>query len=102
MFRINQAVTPSRTIIYIDGQLTKEYAQLAEQYCSESLATGKRLEVVLRDVSEVDEAGRNFLRQLAARGIPVHAKGVYMRYLLNCIRRTNKDHIALRSPSSGQ
>jgi hypothetical protein len=102
MFRISQAVTRSGTKIYIDGQLTKEYAHFAEQYCSELLAAGKRLEVVLSDVSEVDEAGRNFLCRLASRGLSVHAKGVYMRYLLNHLRRMDRNHIPSPSPLSGQ
>lgn len=100
MFRITKATGPGSTI-HIDGQLTREYAHFAEQYCSELLATEKRLEVVLSDVSEVDEAGRDFLRRLTRRGVSVHAKGVYMRYLLTHLHRMDKNHITFPPPSPG-
>jgi hypothetical protein len=50
MFRITQIVSRSGTTINIEGQLTKEYAQFAEDYCSQLLAAGKRLYVNLRDI----------------------------------------------------
>jgi hypothetical protein len=86
MFRISQVPTRWGTIVNIDGRLTKEYTQCAEEHCSELLRVGKRLCVILRDVSVVDEAGKNFLRYLAAEGVPLQGNGVYTTHLLSQIR----------------
>ena len=91
MFRIIQVPTSSGIILNIDGQLTREYAQFADEYCSALLGEGIQLNVVLRDVSVVDEVGKAFLAGLASQGVHIRANGVYMTYLLDEIRHTASD-----------
>jgi anti-anti-sigma regulatory factor len=99
MFQISQARTRSSIIVNIDGELTKECAQFTEEYCSELLARGKRFCVILRDVSVVDEAGKDVLCDLASRGVRLHGKGVYMAHLVTQITRKAKQNGARHSPS---
>jgi hypothetical protein len=47
---------------------------------------GKRVDVILRDVSEVDNAGRALLSRLAAAGCGLHASGVYNSYIVRTLQ----------------
>jgi len=47
---------------------------------------GKPVDLSLRDITGVDEAGEALLRRLAARGVCLFANGVYVSYLLEKIR----------------
>ena len=47
---------------------------------------GKPVDLILRDITGVDEAGQALLRRLAARGASLFANGVYVSYLLDNIR----------------
>jgi anti-anti-sigma regulatory factor len=90
MFRISQTSSRSQTIVNIDGRLTGEYVRLAEEYCTELLRAAKRLQIVLRDVSDIDDVGRSFLHRFASQGAHLHGKGVYMEHLVNQICRAAK------------
>jgi hypothetical protein len=50
------------------------------------MSLGKRVHVVLRDVPEVDEAGRSLLRRLAAAGCHLHASGVYNSHMVQTLQ----------------
>lgn len=71
----------------IDGQLLGDYVRLAEEYCSKALSSGKPLCVYLRNVSAIDQAGREFLSRLAARGIRLLASGVYTSHVVKTLKR---------------
>ena len=74
-------------MVNIDGQLLGECVRVAEDVCSQALADGKPVCVFLRDVCQIDEAGRELLRRLAARGVRLAASGVYMSHLVKTLRR---------------
>ena len=70
----------------IDGHLAGEYVQIAETYCEEVISLKKPIHIVLRDVSTVDEAGRNLLRRLATSGCRLHASGTYNSYIVQLLQ----------------
>jgi len=47
------------------------------------MGAGKPVDLVLRDVTAVDEAGRAFLRRLAEKGVRLFGNGVYTSYLVD-------------------
>ena len=63
-----------------------EYVQIAEKCCNEALLLNKNVHVFLRDVSTVDEAGRNLLSHLVASGCRLHASGIYNTYLVHTLQ----------------
>jgi hypothetical protein len=76
MIRVTKSEQENRTIITVDGQLAGENIDVVELLCNQTLSEGKPLNVVLRDVLPIGEAGRVFLRRLAARGIRLLARGI--------------------------
>lgn len=87
MFRISEAKSRSRRVVNIDGQLVGDYVRVAEDCCFRALERVKHLDVFLRDVSAVDEAGRDLLCRLVQRGVRLHASGVYLSNLVKAIQR---------------
>lgn len=71
----------------IDGQFVGDYVRLVEDCCSQALSGGTRVSLFLRDVSAIDEAGRNLLSRLAGLGVPLLASGVYMSHLIKSLQR---------------
>jgi len=88
IFRIDQVDGQRRSLVIIEGKLVGEYVGVADACCTQALASGRRLLVLLRDVTAIDEAGRNLLRRLAARGVRLRGSGVYTSYLLRELTRT--------------
>ena len=88
------------TVVSIDGQLVGDYVHVAEDCCSQALAGGKPVRVVLRDVSAIDEAGRDLLRRLAEKGVRLLASGVYTSHLVKCLlaaRKTQRPAVSTES-----
>jgi hypothetical protein len=85
MFRVNQTKDRFGTVVSIDGQLVGDYVHVAEECCSQALSDGKPVRVFLRDVSAIDEAGRDLLRRLAEQGVRLLASGVYTSHLVKCL-----------------
>jgi hypothetical protein len=77
MFRINRTDGPSRTVVTVDGHLSGEYIETVETCCDQALSSMNRVDLYLRDVSVIDQAGRALLSRLAARGVRLLASGVY-------------------------
>ena len=88
MFRLSQSQNPLRTTIRIYGALVGEYARLAEQCCLQALAAGKRVHILLKQVTAVDESGRQLLLDWVRRGIRLRAFDLYCKELLKVIRRS--------------
>ena len=88
MLRISQKEGRFRTVVRIDGRLTGEYVGLAADCCRRALELGKPVHLLLKDVSALDDAGRELLRSLAGRGVRLHASGVYLSYLIRTIQRS--------------
>jgi len=69
-----------------DGEICTECIESLERCCEEALRDGKPVDLILRDITRVDEAGQTLLWRLAARGVCLFANGVYVSYLLDNIR----------------
>jgi hypothetical protein len=50
------------------------------------LRDGKPVDLMLRNITGVDDAGHALLRRLARNGVCLSANGVYVAYLLENIR----------------
>jgi ABC-type transporter Mla MlaB component len=85
MFRASKVEEPSRTIVTIDGQLSCDTIAVVESCCDQAISAGKAVQLFLRDVSTVDQAGRALLGRLAARGVRLLASGVYTSCLVRAL-----------------
>lgn len=88
MFRVSKAEERSRTIVTVDGQLSGDYIEVVETCCDQAISTGKPVDLFLRDVSTIDQAGRALLRRLAASGVRLLASGVYTSYIVQALTPT--------------
>jgi hypothetical protein len=91
VFRLNKELGERRTRLTFDGELFMECIESLERCCEEALKNGKPVDLILRDVTGVDEAGQALLRRLAARGVCLFANGLYVSYLLDNIRTNASD-----------
>ena len=87
MFRITESLQGAEILVVIDGHLLGEYVLVAENYCMQALNSGKAISIVLRDVSVVDDAGRNMLRRLARRGVRLHGTGLYTSHMVKTLQQ---------------
>jgi hypothetical protein len=74
-------------VVNIDGELLGGDIRPVEDCCSQALDSGKPLCVFLRDVSVIDDAGRNLLRRLAEHGVRLLASGVCTSHLVKSLQR---------------
>ena len=72
-------------LVTIDGHLSGESVGVVESCCDLAGATGKRVQLFLRDVLGVDLAGQELLRRLAAKGVKLAASGVYTSFLVRSL-----------------
>jgi hypothetical protein len=86
VFRITEGVEGAQILIIIDGQLLGEYVLVAENYCTQALTSGKAISIILRDVSVIDDGGRNMLRRLARRGVRLHGTGLYTSHIVKTLQ----------------
>jgi hypothetical protein len=86
VFRLDKEPGGRRTRLTFDGEISTECIELLERCCEEALKDGNPVDLRLRDITGVDEAGKALLRRLAARGVCLSANGVYVSYLLDDIR----------------
>jgi hypothetical protein len=82
MFKASTVEQASHVLVTIDGELSNEYVESVNHCCEQALRSGKPVHLLLRDVSVIDEAGRRFLTQAAARGVYLRANGIYNRYVI--------------------
>lgn len=82
MIRVTKTEEQSHTIVTVDGQLAGDSITLVETCCNQAKSNGKPVQLFLRDVSTVDQAGQMLLSRLAAKGVVLTAKGVYTSYLV--------------------
>jgi len=88
MFRVSKAEERLRTIVTIDGQLSGDYIEVLETCCDQAISTGKPVDLILRDVSTIDQASCALLRRLAASGVRLLASGVYTSYIVQALTPT--------------
>ncbi len=85
MFRITKAEDRSKTILTIDGQLSGDSVAAVESCCNQAGSDGRPVQLYLRDVTSVDQAGQKLLGRLAAKGVHLAASGVYTSYLVQAL-----------------
>jgi len=86
VFRLDKKLADRRTHLTFDGDISTECIDSLERCCEQALKDGKPVDLSLRDITGIDEAGEALLRRLAARGVCLFANGVYVSYLLDNIR----------------
>jgi ABC-type transporter Mla MlaB component len=87
MIRIQAAINPGGITIAIDGQLISEYVAEIEASIRESMEQYKAVDLFLRNVSHIDEAGHALLCRLAAQGVQLRAAGLYSSYVVTQVQR---------------
>ena len=85
MIRITATEEALQTTLTIDGELSREHVAAVERCCREAESNGKPIQLFLRDVTTVDQAGQTLLRRLAATGVGLLGKGVYTSYLVQAL-----------------
>jgi ABC-type transporter Mla MlaB component len=85
MIRIMKTEERSRTVITIDGQLSRESVKAIEARCSQAASNRKPVYLILRDVTTVDQAGTMLCCRLAAKGIRLLASGTYTSYVVQTL-----------------
>ena len=89
MIRVTKTEEQSSTIVTVDGQLSGETIAVVETSCEQAMSNLKPVQLFLRDVTMVDDAGHLLLSRLAARGVLLTAKGVYTSYLIERVTSGN-------------
>jgi hypothetical protein len=88
MVRVSKTEERSRTIVTIDGQLAGNSIEVVGTCCDQAISTGKPVDLFLRDVSTIDQAGRALLRRLSTSGVHLLASGVYTSYIVRALTHT--------------
>ena len=90
MIRIQAAVNPGGITIAIDGQLIGEYVTEIEASIRESMKQDKAVDLFLRNVSHIDEAGHALLARLAAQGVELRAAGLYSSHIVSQLQSAKR------------
>jgi len=86
MIRIQTANNPGGITVEVDGQLVSEYVEEVETSIRKAIEPHKHVQLFLRDVSHIDEAGHTLLSRLAAQGVELSAAGLYSSYVVTQIQ----------------
>jgi hypothetical protein len=87
MFRLKKEESDRATIVTLDGQLSKDCTAVVEDLCCRAASAGRVVELYLREVGAVDDAGWLMLRRLIQRGVRVRAEGVYTSYMVGALQK---------------
>jgi ABC-type transporter Mla MlaB component len=87
VFRLDQKSDDRRTCLSISGSLSAECVDLLENCCDQALEERRAVELILKDVTTIDEAGQALLYRLARRGVSLVGNGVYHSYLVESIHQ---------------
>ena len=85
MFRVSKTEDRLRTVITVDGQLSRESVDVVESCCDQGAARGKPVHLLLREVTAIDQAGRALLGRLAAKGVRLIASDLYASYVVRTL-----------------
>lgn len=86
MFRLTRAGRDGRIYLSLEGELTSDCVEAAESACLEAMGDGAQVKLLLRNVTEIDDAGIGLLRRLLEAGMQIRATGIYLRYVLRSLR----------------
>lgn len=101
MIHVTKIEERRKTVVTVDGQLSGDSIDVVETCCNQAESGGKPVELFLRDVTTVDQAGRMLLRRLAVKGIRLAASGVYTCYLVQALTATQTTREGRSSPTNG-
>jgi len=87
MLHVSHTDSSTHTVIAIEGHLSGECVPVLAQYCRERLANNRPLVLYLKNVSGVDDQGCDLLRQLLSQGVRLRATGVYIRRMVEELKR---------------
>ena len=90
MIRVQAAVNPGGITIAIDGQLIGEYVAEIEASIQESMQQYKAVDLFLRNVSHIDEAGQALLARLAEQGVELRAAGLYSSHIVTQLQSAKR------------
>jgi hypothetical protein len=90
MTRIQTCDEPETITVMVDGQFSRDYVDAVSNCIDQAGNRGKPVRLFLRNVSHIDEKGRELLSRLAARGIELSASGLYSSYVVAEIHRPPK------------
>ena len=91
MIRVIKTEKAGRTTITVDGHLSGEYVEIVETCCTQALSSGAPVDLFVRDVSIVDQSGRDLLRRMAVKGLHLLAKGIYTSQLVRALASTEAE-----------
>lgn len=89
MIRVTETEEPSCTKVILDGEISGESIAVVETCCNQARSNGKPVQLFLRHVTAVDQAGQMLLSRLAAEGIRLVANGLYTSYLVQALTCSN-------------
>lgn len=96
MVRITKTEDRSRTTVTVNGQLSGDSVVLVETCCKEAESGRKPVQLFLRDITAMDQAGQTLLSRLAAKGLRLVASGVYTSYLVQSLTSDETRHENVR------
>ena len=82
MIRVTKSEQWGRSIITIDGHLSRDYIEVVETCCKQAVLEGMPVDVFLHDVLTIDESGRALLARLVAKGIRLRATEIYTSHVV--------------------
>ena len=85
MIRVTTSAEGERTIITIDGKLSRDSIEVIEICCDRAILKGGPVDVFLRDVATIDQSGHALLSHLASRGFRLLANGIYTSYIVRTL-----------------
>jgi hypothetical protein len=85
MVRVTTSEEGERTIITIDGQLSRDSTEVIEICGNQALLKGGPVDVFLRDVATIDQSGHAILSRLPAYGIRLLANGICTSYIVRVL-----------------
>jgi hypothetical protein len=82
MFRITRTDYAKHILLAIEGQLIGEDLHVIERACMEAISSNGSVIILLREITEIDAQGQEFLKRLAKTKARIRALGIYSRYLV--------------------
>ncbi len=82
MFRVSKTEERLRTVITLDGQLAGDGIEVVEACCDQEMTRGRPVDLMLRELTGIDQRGRALLCRLAEKGVHVTASGIYGAYIV--------------------
>lgn len=85
MFRLMQQDKADGILITIEGELRGDSVGIAESACRDALASNSQVTILIKNVTEIDADGHEFLRRAASAKARLRAIGIYSRYVIKRI-----------------